>query len=232
MLVTVAAAVVLAMLLVQARGDRDDAEAALAAKQAEIDEARSMLEAEEARSADLQSQLSSAQAELSRAEEQLAGAEDELAASNEELDGMLVDVIDFLAMSVAVAGMDQPDADCVAETMVAERGGAVLRDFADAAGGGLSNSGLFSVGLLVLQAAEDCGIPLDSIGALGQSGFEYGDDVELDALQDRCTDGFGGACDDLYFQSPAGSEYERFGATCGDRFSLDDAPFLCDGAIE
>lgn len=45
----------------------------------------------------------------------------------------------------------------------------------------------------------------------------YGDDPFLDELWDACTDGDGAACDDLYFGSPVGSEYEWFGWTCGDR---------------
>ncbi len=45
----------------------------------------------------------------------------------------------------------------------------------------------------------------------------YGDDAELDALYDACAGGDGQACDDLFFQSPLGSEYEDFGNTCGGR---------------
>lgn len=45
----------------------------------------------------------------------------------------------------------------------------------------------------------------------------YGDDAELDALWDACEAGDNQACDDLYFGSPFGSEYEEFGDTCGGR---------------
>ena len=45
----------------------------------------------------------------------------------------------------------------------------------------------------------------------------YGDDAELDALHDACAGGDGQACDDLFYQSPSGSEYEDFGNTCGGR---------------
>lgn len=44
---------------------------------------------------------------------------------------------------------------------------------------------------------------------------EYGDDAELDALYDACADGDMAACDDLYFGSYYGTEYESFGASCG-----------------
>lgn len=43
----------------------------------------------------------------------------------------------------------------------------------------------------------------------------YGDDPELDELYEACGDGDMVACDDLYVQSPYGSDYESFGSTCG-----------------
>lgn len=45
----------------------------------------------------------------------------------------------------------------------------------------------------------------------------YGDDPDLDRLWDQCAAGSGQACDDLYMESPFGSEYEEFGDTCGSR---------------
>ncbi len=47
--------------------------------------------------------------------------------------------------------------------------------------------------------------------------FAFGDDPELDVLYTACADGDFVACDDLYFASPIGSEYEAFALTCGDR---------------
>lgn len=50
------------------------------------------------------------------------------------------------------------------------------------------------------------------------SGAEsYGDHPELDRLWDACDDGDMGACDELWWLSPAGSEYESFADTCGNR---------------
>jgi hypothetical protein len=40
--------------------------------------------------------------------------------------------------------------------------------------------------------------------------YAYGDDAELDALWDGCADGVEPDCDDLYWLSPAGSEYEDY----------------------
>ncbi|GIG26138.1 DUF4190 domain-containing protein [Cellulomonas denverensis] len=54
----------------------------------------------------------------------------------------------------------------------------------------------------------------------------YGDDPELDALWDACEAGDGQACDDLYWESPLGSDYEDFASTCGNRTT--DAVFCAD----
>jgi S1-C subfamily serine protease len=45
----------------------------------------------------------------------------------------------------------------------------------------------------------------------------YGDDPDLDRLWDLCADGDWDACDELYWDTPVGSGYEAFGASCGDR---------------
>lgn len=44
-----------------------------------------------------------------------------------------------------------------------------------------------------------------------------GDDADLDQLWNRCAAADGSACDDLFTRAPVGSDYERFGLTCGDR---------------
>lgn len=43
----------------------------------------------------------------------------------------------------------------------------------------------------------------------------FGDDLRLDELWTSCAEGDMADCDDLYAESPIGSEYEQFGATCG-----------------
>lgn len=45
--------------------------------------------------------------------------------------------------------------------------------------------------------------------------FIYGDDPYLDALSDECAAGNWASCNTLYWDSPAGSAYENWGATCG-----------------
>lgn len=59
----------------------------------------------------------------------------------------------------------------------------------------------------------------DSLGSItsNEDANTYGDDASLDALWDSCESGDMEACDDLYRDSPVGSEYERFGDTCGNR---------------
>lgn len=46
--------------------------------------------------------------------------------------------------------------------------------------------------------------------------FAFGDDNDLDKLWRECERGIWTSCDDLYLQSPLGSEYEWFGASCGE----------------
>lgn len=60
------------------------------------------------------------------------------------------------------------------------------------------------------ELAEDC------------AGAAYGTDAALDLLWDWCADGGMWACDELYVASPEGSDYEWFGATCGDLVDTDE----------
>lgn len=53
---------------------------------------------------------------------------------------------------------------------------------------------------------------------------DYGSNPELDQMWDECAEGTFQSCDDLYFTSEPDSEYERFGASCGDRA---EAPGSC-----
>ena len=81
--------------------------------------------------------------------------------------------------------------------------------------------------MAMLAAVGECGLGGFEGGDIGmEEGDSYGDNPTLDALWDACEDGDGDACDDLYFQSPVGSEYEEFGDTCGGRR---DGGSLCSG---
>jgi len=58
-------------------------------------------------------------------------------------------------------------------------------------------------------------------------GNAYGDNPELDAMWDGCAAGDGDACDELYFNSQVGTDYEAFGSTCGERFEDDRNAGMC-----
>lgn len=65
-------------------------------------------------------------------------------------------------------------------------------------------------------------------GVVGMAG--YGDDPDLDLLWDQCADGLLLACDDLYHQSPIGSDYGAFGSSCGGSGADVDPGFCFEGA--
>ena len=96
-----------------------------------------------------------------------------------------------------------------------------------------------------LEIATECGIDLlDTAGAINEEAFSYGDDPTLDALWESCLNSSGTdnreACDELYWNSPSGSEYEALGACleadwgewdtalgeCNDPFTYGDSPVL------
>lgn len=72
------------------------------------------------------------------------------------------------------------------------------------------------IGLAVALVFLLAGLFRDAVDA-GLSGGTYGSDPALDRLWDRCAEQDWAACDELYLDSPFGSEYESFGETCGDR---------------
>ncbi len=55
------------------------------------------------------------------------------------------------------------------------------------------------------------------VGEELQPPMVFGDDGGLDELWLACEAGSGLACDHLFAQSPIGSQYERFGVSCGER---------------
>ena len=61
-------------------------------------------------------------------------------------------------------------------------------------------------------------VPVGSAGApTDPTGL--GDDTSFNALAQNCFDGDFTSCDDLYWRSDLGSEYESYGATCGGRLT-------------
>ncbi len=53
--------------------------------------------------------------------------------------------------------------------------------------------------------------------AIKKTDAGYGDDQALDILWDKCEQGSGEDCNRLFDEAPLGSEYERYGVSCGDR---------------
>jgi hypothetical protein len=126
-------------------------------------------------------------------------------------------------------GLSSQQADCVAGLIVDEAGEDAFSDTDFDADDPPPEfvAAVLSVGLSTLS--EECGLDDDAFTSssndTGTTQSEpgdaeegsYGSDPELDALYDDCAAGDVEACDDLYFQSPSGSEYEEFGDTCGGR---------------
>lgn len=92
--------------------------------------------------------------------------------------------------------------------------------------GGRTDGVDYCVGLDLSEGSGDVEDGTDTGTAGAQA---YGDDPALDAQWDACAAGDMAACDSLYLDSPAGSEYESFGETCG---GTTDGAFLCDSATE
>lgn len=219
------AAVLVAYLL--ARADRETALRDRDRARAELDEVQSRLEAETARLLAAEEEAE-AQASVLRATEadadRIAG---ELAEREASLDTYREATLDVLTRAFAEgAGIEPSGAECVALAFIDEQEGAALQGIFEAATGG-SNVG--PLGQDLARYASECGVDLEEAAA--SAGQTYGDDPVLDGLWDACASGDGQACDDLYFDSVTGSEYERFGLTCGDRFTTAEAPALCADAI-
>ena len=74
-----------------------------------------------------------------------------------------------------------------------------------------------------VQAGGNCAtgepVPGDGDGDSDNDPDAYGDDPALDALWDSCDGGDMAACDELFWSSSIGTEYESFAQTCGGRLS-------------
>ena len=233
-------------MFMSASSDRDDAQRDLAAAEGEAAalEAqvatvqRAMDDAAEnaaAAAAELQAQVSAAEDARDTAESALAALEGRMSEVEKragQADELEAGIVDFLAVAFQQTGMGEDEAVCVSGSMI-ENGdaAAILQSFADV-GTGFGSPGIFGLTADLLTAAGDCGLDPDELFGSGLlPGFTYGDNEALDVLWDDCADGDGAACDQLYSTSEVESEYEFFGATCGERFTLAQAPIFCEGEI-
>jgi len=144
-----------------------------------------------------------------------------------DVDGMGMSVtIDMFDLNEDIQVDVPTDATIMTEEeMMAGLFGGVFSELGEAFGEELGDTGGLEdfesqMEELAGELEEEFGDLEESFSQFDESGDEpqgYGDDPELDALYDACADGDGGACDDLYYQSPFGSDYEEFGNTCGGR---------------
>jgi hypothetical protein len=86
--------------------------------------------------------------------------------------------------------------------------------------------------LLGLRAADgsaaDVGTAADASSSGGippsvQRPTDLGNDPAMDRLAEECHGGDMQSCDDLFRESPIGSDYETYGGTCAGRQPVDDA---------
>ena len=240
----VGAIVALLLMFLSASNDKNDAEDALAESQSELADAKSDLADSEAALAKSEAALATAESDLSDIEAARSAAEadrDAAAAAQAEAeaardeqqqraDDYAAASADFLAVSfVAGLGLNDDDAECLAQGLVDSLGADALGSIASAAAADNPDAEVAAFGVEMLRVGEECGIDPDTLDSPSNSdAFAYGDDPELDALYDDCAGGDAVACDDLYLNSPQGSEYEQFGGTCGDRFEYSDTD-SCEG---
>ena len=118
--------------------------------------------------------------------------------------------------------MDRDQAGCYVDRVVDELGPAPLAADADPTDDQVRRLTAIRVDCL---GVADLGLPPTSTSvpmAVDGSGTPpgpqtFGEDPELDALWADCEAGSGASCDRLFDVAPLGSDYERFGATCGGR---------------
>jgi len=148
-----------------------------------------------------------------------------LAACGGDDDGLSDAERSDLIAELATDGISTDDAGCVVDSLLDALGPDGLRGVAESDDPEFTDE----QGAAVFAAFAECDV--DIFGDVGEGGGvdsdaqSYGDDPALDALWDACEGGDGEACDDLFFQSPIGSEYEEFGDTCGGRFEAGEV--LC-----
>ncbi len=136
--------------------------------------------------------------------------------------------------NMVASGIDPAAAECFVTRALDEIG----PDSLAAAFGGESEVDPM-VGMAMLTLFDECGIDLEDMWIFPEGEtptdyrdmalprdevdgpYTYGDDADFDALWDACEAGSGTACDELYFDSPIGSEYEAYGYTCGNRMELE-----------
>lgn len=130
--------------------------------------------------------------------------------------------IDTVVVANIEAGMDGDVAECVVGIGAQELSLFVLMPGAER-----TSAEALLVDELTASCEEASAFVLDSplepdTLAFVDQPFTLGDDPTFDRLWEQCDAGEGSACDQLWEKAPVGSDYERFGVTCGDRNQLLD----------
>jgi hypothetical protein len=185
---------------------------------------------------DLADQLSAAESRVAEAETNGVRLEQQLAANTAELEkakqelSSVDDATDAFTEFAAEAayqwlGVSPSESDCLAEGLVTDE------DARDAFWDMLSYYQPVTEGdeppAVLDELFGNCGLDVADFMSFVMEGDAYGDNPELDAMWDACAAGDGDACDELYFNSLVGTEYEAFAATCGDRFENDRHAGMC-----
>jgi hypothetical protein len=242
-LVLVAGLVAAMVLLADARGDRQDYADSLAQKRSELDAAREQIDELEGEVKLLETDIAAIDSSMEAQAQELATlaesneqAQAQLASVTLDLQGAVADdaeteqaLTDMVALSLVLGvGIEEADAECMAEMMVGDFGPEIVNLFVESASGNSSSED--QVGAAIADSADGCGVePPEEV--LIEQGTNYGDNPTLDRLYDQCAAGDGAACDDLYATSDQGTAYEQFGYSCGNRFFGDDVPVFCEGSI-
>lgn len=127
--------------------------------------------------------------------------------------------------------LSDPEASAELEEEFADE----FEDF-DAAGERVDEFSLEECGITVDgETADDTtdDTATDDTASGSGSGGDSGEDTSLEDFADEIEDCEGGdmaACDDLFLSTPAGSEAETIGATCGGR-SDEEIPFQCEATF-
>ena len=227
-LVAVAVVGTLLFLYSQALGDKSDVEDALALSQTKLAEAEADLAQADEALALSQTKLAEDEADLAQADEALALSQTKLAEDEADLAQADEAMVGFLTLTIgeAFADIDEETVGCITNSLYATHGVQIVLALLDST----QTSALdVTLGLDLIRASEECGAPIDEM--FSAPGFAYGDNPGLDVLYDECAAGSGGACDALYSRSEFGSDYENFGATCGERLDLDPTRMFCAGNI-
>lgn len=207
------------------QNDYDEVVGELTATELALEESEQALSGSDAALSSAQQWLEETERALAIAENDVASAEADLSDAVETVAAYEEGTIAFWALVLEQGvGFDVEDADCIATEIVSSGGPETMAVFSE-----FALSGADAVPPLTFMGGV-----FDAMGACGVAGPDVpptASEAEPQALRDECATGSGAACDALYFSSPLGSDDELFGATCGGRYTLDEAPPLCEGAI-